>query len=190
VNLLPILRHRATWGIAVALGVLVACAWHGHNKYEQGVRDTRADALRDAVAARAVADSVADSLRTALTAARGRIDTVRVAVTRTEVRTRVAVTRLDDAIATADTTCEALAQAAADAATAWRDERDTLTALVTAQDRALMIAGDLQATEPARLADALRVALAEQRRTFRPPSRLRWLSVGAIIGTAVTLGVR
>jgi hypothetical protein len=43
------------------------------------------------------------------------------------------------------------------------------------------------ANEPTRLSAALRAELARQRETFRGPSRLRWLSVGAVMGFAAAV---
>jgi hypothetical protein len=82
-----------------------------------------------------------------------------------------------------------MATACANAAALWSEERDTLTALVTAQDRALMTQGDLIAAEPARLSAALRDALAEQRRSFRGPSRLRWFLTGVVSTLGATVAV-
>jgi hypothetical protein len=86
-------------------------------------------------------------------------------------------------------TCSELAESCANAAALWTHERDTLTALIAAQDRTILQQTDMIATEPARLADAMRAALARQRETFKGPSRVRWLSIGAVLG-AVVMGLR
>jgi hypothetical protein len=191
--LLPILRHRVTWGVGIALGVLVAIGVHGRLQYASGHRDgtvaAQALAQRDAMRAKAVADSAWSVLYASAIRARDAQRVAEKAAARSRARSAAAEARLEDALEAVrvDTlempsSCTALASSCANAAALWSEERDTLTALVTAQDRALMTQGDLIATEPARLAAALRDALAEQRRSFRGPSRVRWAAVGAAAG--------
>ena len=198
--LLPLLRHRITWGVGIALGGLVAIAAHGRLKYAEGFRDGSAQAAAaaqiDAAAARAVSDSVWSVLHAATIRSRDAQRIAEKAAARAETRTRVAMARLSDALAAyrADTvvqsaTCDALASSCANAAALWTHERDTLTVLIAVQDTVVIRQSEMIANEPQRLADAMRVALAEQRRTFRGPSRVTWSTLGAIAGAVLTLGV-
>jgi hypothetical protein len=199
IALLPLLKHRATWGVGIALGVFVALASHGRLKYTEGHRDGVAKATQaaqaDALTAKAVSDSAWAVLYAQAAAARDAERAALARVARAEARTRAATARVANALTVfaADTVaqmvpaCAELAESCANAAALWGHERDTLSALIAAQGRALLIAGDLQATEPQRMADALRVALAEQRRTFRRPSRVRWLLSGVALGAVGAL---
>jgi hypothetical protein len=107
----------------------------------------------------------------------------------------VASAKLADAIAAARNTpvpltpeCSEMATACEVAAALWIHERDTLTALVAVQDTTILRQGEMLATEPQRLSAAVMAALAAQRSTIRQPSRLTWASVGAVLGTILTLG--
>jgi hypothetical protein len=199
VALLPILKHRATWGVGIALGVFVALAAHGRLKYTEGHRDgtasARAEAQRDAAAARAAFDSAWAVLYAQAAAARDAQRTAEAAAARARTRSAVAEARLANSLAVFATdtvaqiipACSELASSCANAAALWTHERDTLSALIAAQDRTILSQTDMIATEPARLADAMRAALARQRETFKGPSRVRWLSVGAVMGFAAAV---
>lgn len=198
--LLPLLRHRATWGVGIAVGVFAALIAFGRLKYTEGFRDGSAEAeavaQRDATVAKAASDSAWSAMYQTAIRSRDAQRIAEKAAARAETRTRVAMARLSDALAAyrADTvvqsaTCDALATACANAAALWTAERDTLTALIAVQDTVVIRQSDIIANEPQRLADALRVALARQRATFRGPSRVTWSSIGALAGAVLTLGV-
>lgn len=196
IALLPILKHRATWGVGICLGVFVAIAAHGRLKYAEGHRDGTAKATQaaqaDALTAKAISDRQwAAMMKTAMAARDAQRDAERAAV-RAELRTRAETQRLQAALSAyrADTVshtpaCGELADSCANAAALWGHERDTLTALIAAQDTAILRQGQFMNSEPQRMADALRVALAQQRQTFRAPSRVTWGTVGAILGAVV-----
>jgi hypothetical protein len=198
--LLPLLKHRATWGVAIALGVLVAITAHGRLKYREGYGAgfvARAvDAHADALTAKAISDSAWAVLYAQAASARDAERAALAKVARAEARTRAATARLDDALAAyrVDTVshtpaCSEMADACAVAAALWAQERDTLAQLIAAQDTVVLRQSELLAEEPSRLQSAVRVALEQQRRTFRGPSRVTWASVGALLGTIVTLGL-
>lgn len=198
--LLPILKHRATWGVGVAVGVLVAIAAHGALRYRDGVADgmasERAIRQHEAAMAKAMADSTWAVLYAQALDARDAQRSAEQAAARAETRTRLATARLDDALAAvqADPTpqtpqCTALATSCAHARAAWDVERDSLHRLIATKDTLQRRAAAMALAEPIRLQSALRVALEQQRAAFRAPSRLTWASVGAVLGTLVTLGV-
>jgi hypothetical protein len=197
--LLPILRHRATWGVGICVGFLVAIAAHGKLKYTEGHRDGTTEAQSVAQADAMVAKAASDSAWSAMyqTAIRSR-DAQRIAekaAARARTRSAVAEARLANALLpfAADTigpiepACSELADACRNAAALWSHERDTLTALIAVQDRTILQQTDMIATEPARLSAALRAELARQRETFKGPSRVKWLSVGAVMGFAAAV---
>jgi hypothetical protein len=188
--LLPILRHRITWGAGIALGVLIACAWHGHNKYAEGHRDATADAERDAIAARAVSDSVTQAQRVAIDSATAKAQRAEVAAARATARAHVAQHRVRGALASVvvDSTTpdpvRALVTETSAALDLWDAERAGFEAQLAAKDAIIATQQQHMAGEPQRMTDAIRVALAEQRRTFRGPSRVRWLITGVVLGVA------
>lgn len=195
--LLPFLRHRITWGVGIAAGVLIAIAAHGKNKYTEGHRDGVAKATQaaqsDALTAKAVSDSAWAVLYAQAAQARDAERAALAKVARAEARTRAATARLDDALTVFATdtvaqmvpACSELADACRNAAALWGHERDTLTALIAAQDSVVIRQGQIMDKEPQRMADALRVALAQQRSTFRAPSRVTWGTLGAVLGAVV-----
>ena len=201
IALLPILKHRATWGVAVALGGLIAIAAHGRLKYAEGHRDgtVQAAALsqRDAMVAKAAADSAWSAMYQTALRSRDAQRIAEKAAARARTRSAVAETRLANALAVfaGDSgaqvipVCAELADSCASAAALWTHERDTLTALIATQDATILRHTEMRMTEPARYAAALREALARQRETFRAPSRVTWATLGAIAGAVLTLGV-
>jgi hypothetical protein len=198
IALLPILKHRATWGVGIAMGVLIAVAWHGKNRYAEGVRDERGRSQADALTAKAVSDSAWAVLYAQAAQARDAERAALAKVARAEARTRAAMGRLTnaltvfaiDTVAQMNPTCAELASSCANAASLWGHERDTLTALIAAQDTTILRQGEMLTQEPQRMQDALRVALAQQRQTFRAPSRATWAVFGAIAGAIVTVVAR
>jgi len=198
--LLPILRHRATWGVGIALGGLLAIAAHGWLRYRDGFADGMASERtvrqHEASIAKAAADSAWSVLYAASIRSRDAQRIAEKAAARAETRSRVAEAKLADALAgyRADTSrrtpqCDELATACANAAALWGHERDTLTALVAVQDTTIQRQGEMIAAEPQRVAASVMDALAQQRSTIKKPSRLTWASVGAVLGTILTLGV-
>ncbi len=186
------------WALIVIgiLAILSSAYGLGKLRYAEGHRDGSAEAARaaaiDAATARAAFDSSWAVLYAQAAAARDAQRTAEAAAARARTRSAVAEAKLTDALTAyhADTvvqsaTCDALATACANAAALWTHERDTLTALIAAQDSVVFRQAQIMENEPARLADAMRAALARQRETFRGPSRVRWLSVGAAMGAAV-----
>lgn len=201
IALVPILKHRATWGVGIAVGFLVALAAHGRVKYAEGHRDGYAKSIMhaqaDALTAKAVSDSAWAVLYAQAAAARDAERAALARAARAEARTREATARLanslavfaTDTVAQINPTCSELADACANAAALWGHERDTLTALVAAQDTTILRQGAFMNSEPQRMQDALRVALAQQRQTFRAPSRLGWFARGALAGAVAVLGL-
>jgi hypothetical protein len=198
--ILPILKHRATWGVGIALGVLVAIAAHGRLRYaagyDAGFVARAVDAHADALTARAIADSTWAVLYAQALDARDAQRSAEQAAARAETRTRRATARLDDALAAvqADPTpqtpqCTALATSCAQARAAWDAERDSLHRVIATTDTLQRRAAAMAMAEPIRLQSALRVALEQQRQTFRAPSRVTWGTVGALVGAVVTLGL-
>jgi hypothetical protein len=196
-----LLSHRITWGVGICLGVCVALAAHGRLKYAEGHRAGVAKATQaaqsDALTAKAVSDSAWAVLYAQAAAARDAERAALAKVARAEARTRAAMGRLTnaltvfaiDTVAQMNPTCAELASSCANAAALWGHERDTLSALIAAQDTTILRQGATMADEPQRMADALRVALAQQRQTFRAPSRVTWGTIGAVLGAVVTLGL-
>jgi hypothetical protein len=197
IALLPLLKHRATWGVGIAMGVLVALAAHGRLRYAEGHRDGFAKATQaaqaDALTAKAVSDSAWAVLYAQAAQARDAERAALAKVARAEARSREAGARVANALVlfAADTvaqmnpTCSELADACRNAAALWGQERDTLTALVATQDTTILRQGQFMNSEPQRMQDALRVALAQQRQTFRAPSRVTWGTLGAVLGAVV-----
>jgi hypothetical protein len=197
--LLPILRHRITWGVGIALGVFVALAAHGRLKYTEGHRAgtaaAQAVAARDALTARAVADSAWRELHAAGMAVRDSLRVAEAAAARARARSAAADARLADALARvavlpdAPAECNALATACRHAAAAWSAERDSLSAVTETQGRALTLAEAQARAEPTRTAAAVAVAVQQTRATIRRPSRLRWLVGGIAAGALTTWSV-
>jgi hypothetical protein len=199
-GLLPLLTHRATQFVGMFALLFVAFSIHGANKYRKGHRDGVAKATQaaqaDALTAKAVSDSAWAVLFAQAASARDAERAALAKVARAEARTRAATARVDDALAAyrVDTVshtpaCSEMADACAVATARWAQERDTLAQLIAAQDTVVLRQSELLAEEPIRLQSAVRVALAQQRSTFRGPSRVTWASVGALLGTIVTLGL-
>lgn len=182
---------------AVAVAAVLIQKWVSYREgFRDGTTQAQAAASKDAAIAKAAADSAWAVLFTQAAAARDAQRVAEQSVARAQARSVAAEARLQDAITAVrvDTleipsSCTELASSCQNAAALWGHERDTLTALIAAQDRTLLRQGEIAAAEPARLAHAMRAALAEQRRTFRAPSRLTWSTIGALAGAVLTLGL-
>jgi hypothetical protein len=206
--LMRILKHRATWGVGIACGVLLAVWGNGALKYRLGHADgVKEEAVRSAQQA-AVARTIADSTWSVLYAqARAMRDSLRAAEdaerrqaerrARAEARLEDALTRYADARA-ADTsrsplqtacdvvveTCRVLRETAA-------VERDSLRRVITTQRTMLVRQDSLAATEPDRARTMIARGIADWRATHRSPSRVPAF-LGGIVAGAVTIlfGVR
>jgi hypothetical protein len=186
-----LLRHRITWGVAIAVGVLVAIAAHGALKYRDGFAAGVAAADAKHAQAALIAADVAtrnDTAHAAETAAlRDSLRTVTAAAARARTRSAVATARVETAIETvrADTAitraCDELATACELAALAWNAERDSLAHAIDTQQAALTLAEAHARAEAGRTQTAVVRGIVLDRATRRPPSRLRWLLTGAAI---------
>jgi hypothetical protein len=178
---------------AVAVSAVLLQKWVSYREgFRDGVANERTIRQHEAAIAKAAADSAWAVLFAQATAARDAQRVAEQSVARARARSAAAEARLEDALAAVrvDTlempsSCTALADSCANAAALWGHERDTLSALIAAQDTIVMRQTAMIATEPQRLSDAMRAALARQRETFKGPSRLRWASIGAVLGAVV-----
>ncbi len=193
--LFPLLRHRATWGVAVSLGVLAAVWGNGAVKYRQGHRDGRTAAMTESRNAAALAKAATDSawleVFNAATRDRDRARIAEKAAARATARRMVAEQSLADALASyhADTTpqtsqCDALASSCANAAAAFRAEVDSLTQLVALQDTSIRNRDAFIVAEPVRVGVAVRSGIERYRETVKAPSRITWGAIGAGLGAA------
>jgi hypothetical protein len=200
-----LLENKAARGVLLSVSILIAVgaayrlgAWTGDRSgYSRGKTEATAAAQADALTAKAVSDSAWAVLYAQAAQARDAERAALARVARAEARTRIATARLDDALSAyrVDTishtpACSELADSCANAASLWGHERDTLTALIAAQDTTILRQSDMLTHEPQRMQDALRVALAQQRQTFRAPSRATWAFLGAIAGAIATVVAR
>lgn len=202
---LKLLRHKATWGVGVAIGVLFAVWGNGALKYREGnaagvaqekaawqseVALARASALSSQVAADAAMSALRDSLREAnrriaqLSEARALAEGKYAQALRFYRQERAL--SADTTITLVRTACDELAdscelamQAAAVERMALTDKLRLAEALSTTQDSTIR-------TEPVRVTSAIRDALATQRATQRQPSRTKWALVGAGVGALST----
>ena len=192
--LLPLLRHRVTWGVGICVGFLVAIVAFGHLRYREGYRTgvvvERTESQRQAAIAKAYTDSAWAVMYAQAVASRDSLRKAEAMAARARARSAVAVSRLADALAAVHAgtvppspACGELATACANAAAAWTAERDTLANLLTTHGAALAHAEAMARQEPERTRAAIKFALAQDRATYTKPSRLRWFVAGASLAT-------
>ena len=203
-----ILSSRATWGVGLCLGILVALGAHGALKYRAGYRDGVAheSALRDSTERlsqlAADAERAAGEAREAALRAQAREDDRKLAALAVESavmgdRLQAAQRRYAQVMATAaasgdtvetprERACTELASACLVARATLATENTQLKASLVRRDSILGAKDSLSRLEPYRTAVAVERALTTQRATFRAPSRTTWAAVGAVVGSLTT----
>lgn len=191
-----LLRSRVTWGVGVAVGMLLAIAAHGTLRFREGkAAGMQLEALRrDSLEATATAahDSVVAMLARESRAKSDSIHQAQVAAARAgerlaaaQLRYRQTLSQLDSALA-ADTTPSPIRDACTEFRSACElaQERanaviDSLTQVATLTASALATEQAKSAGEPERTATAVRRAVRDDRATRSVPSRTKWALIGA-----------
>ncbi len=195
---------RITWGVGIALGVLLGIAWHGHNKYAEGKHDgitqEKATWVSEVALARASATASQVAADAATSALRDSLGQARAATARAEERAamqqgkyREALgwylaaknARVDSLPLTAEQlACDSLASSCANAIAASQEVRDSLTAQLRTAEALSRQQDSVIRMEPARTTLTVREAMAAQRDAFKAPSRSKWFAGGFAAGAA------
>jgi hypothetical protein len=202
--ILPLLKHRATWGVAVCLGLFASLAVHGRLKYTEGVRDGTASeraawssevalARNSAIASQVAADAATSALRDSVRLRDARIVQLTEAAAMARGNYRAALRAYEAAKKYASDSghvsdspvtraCEEVASTCATALAAEGTVKDSLQVQLLTASRLVAVQDSVIRTEPARTTLTVREMLAQQRAAFRGPSRTKWGVTGAVLG--------
>lgn len=201
-----LLKHRATWGVMVSVGILLAVWGNGALRYSAGRRSGMAEeraawssevalARTSAIASQVAADAATSALRDSIRVRDSRIAKLTEAAAMAKGNYRAALVAYErqkaalfnDSIPPLIVTaCDELASSCATALAAEATVKDSLTAQLNAAIRLAGVQDSVIRTEPARTTLTVREMLAQQRAAFRGPSRVTWGAAGALIGVAAT----